>query len=123
MATLFGTRTAELFPPLLRSRFHAAHSRKYLRGIYYAINKIPSRTTLYMLHDRLFWVKPWGLAYLSLAMNDSPSLPRLINNPSHHPMPVIRHIDQQSREIHAGQLGTDFIFGKGGKQGIVEITA
>ncbi|HKU52452.1 MAG TPA: hypothetical protein VJQ25_08295 [Nitrospira sp.] len=27
-----------------------------------------------------------------------------INNPSHHPVPVVRNVDQQPREIHAGQV-------------------
>lgn len=88
------------------------------------INQIPSRTTLSMLLDRLFWIKRWGSGSSELG-NERQPLPylRLINNPSHHPVPIIRHVDQQSREIHAGQLGTDFIFGKGGQQRIVEITA
>lgn len=31
-----------------------------------------------------------------------------VNNPSHHPVSIIWHIDQQSRETHAGELGTEF---------------
>lgn len=39
----------------------------------------------------------------------------LINNPPDDPVPVIRDVDQQAREIHAGELRADLILGKRSK--------
>lgn len=81
------------------------------------INRISSRTTLSMLLDRLFWIKRQGSGSSELGNERQPfPYPRLINNPSHDPVSVIRHIDQQPREIHTGQLGTNFVFSEGSEQ-------
>src|SRR5262245_3986057 len=46
-----------------------------------------------------------------LSMDDTPD----------NPMPIIDDIDQEPREVHAGQLSADLVFRKGRQQRIVEI--
>ena len=38
-------------------------------------------------------------------------------------MPIIRHINEEPREIHLRQLRADFIFRKGRQQRIVKVAA
>ena len=49
------------------------------------------------------------------------TIPLLVDGASDHPMPIINHIDQESRQIQAGELGGNLVLGKGSHERIEKI--
>src|SRR5262249_54854505 len=54
----------------------------------------------------------WGSFSPSFSVDESPD----------HPVPIIRHIDGQPRQIHPGELRADFIFRICREQRVIEIS-